>query len=179
MTRTTNYSKAVIYKIVCKDVSITNLYVGSTCEMRNRKCHHKRESNNSQRKYQYKLYGMIEENGGWDNWDMIMIEQYPCENKLQKEKRERYWIEELKADLNTVVPTRSKEEWKTDNPEKVKLSNVKFYENHKEERRKKAYEYKKSHRDRIQCECGASVTRNCYKRHLTSLKHIQSIQSIQ
>ena len=36
-----NYSNTIIYKIVCKDVSIKECYVGQTTNFTKRKCSHK------------------------------------------------------------------------------------------------------------------------------------------
>jgi hypothetical protein len=33
---------------------------------------------------------------------MVLIEYYPCKSKLELLKRERYWIEEMKATLNVI-----------------------------------------------------------------------------
>jgi len=36
-----NYTNTIIYKIVCNDLNITDLYVGSTTDFTNRKYNHK------------------------------------------------------------------------------------------------------------------------------------------
>ena len=41
-----DYSKTVIYKIVCKDLNITELYVVHTTDFTRRKCEHKTCCNN-------------------------------------------------------------------------------------------------------------------------------------
>ena len=38
---------------------------------------------------------MIRKNGGWENWCMIEIEKYPCNDKNEAKARERYWLETL------------------------------------------------------------------------------------
>ena len=91
-----NYSKCVIYKIVCNDLSITNLYVDSTTDFTKRKSQHKLNSkNNNDSLYNEKVYNMIRNNGGWDNWVMLEIEKYPCNDKNEAKARERYWLETL------------------------------------------------------------------------------------
>jgi hypothetical protein len=91
------YSKTKIYKLVCNDTTVKDLYVGHTTNWIKRKWRHKYECKN----YNKKKDIFIRNNGGWDNWSMILIEEYPCNNKLQAEQRERYWIEDLKPNLNT------------------------------------------------------------------------------
>ena len=82
-----DYSNSTIYKLCCKDTSIKDIYIGSTTNFRQRKSQHKNCCNNENNKhYNYRLYKFIRENGGFDNWEMFMIEEFKCENKLQKLK---------------------------------------------------------------------------------------------
>ena len=72
-----DYSNTIIYKLVCKDLNIKYLYVGSTTNFSNRKNSHKSYVVNEKRKnYNSKIYNFIRDNGGWENWDMILIENY-------------------------------------------------------------------------------------------------------
>jgi hypothetical protein len=43
---------------------------------------------------------------------MILIEMYPCVNHFESLQRERYWCENLNATLNSVVPSRTIQEYK-------------------------------------------------------------------
>ena len=99
----TNYEKTIIYKIVCEDSNIRDCYVGHTTDFNNRKSIHKYDCNNPKTKNN-KLYRIINDNGGWDNWRMVMIEKYPCKDKLEAGEREYYWYKTLNATLNTKTP---------------------------------------------------------------------------
>ena len=57
-----------------------------------------------QKEYKFKVYDFIRNNGDWDNWSMIEIEKYPCNDGNEAKARERYWIETLKATLNERTP---------------------------------------------------------------------------
>jgi hypothetical protein len=93
--------KIVIYKIVCNDLEIFDLYVGSTTNFKNRKCQHKASCNNSKDKcFNQQKYIMIRNNGGWDNWSMIEIEKFPCNDNNEARARERYYYEQLNSTLN-------------------------------------------------------------------------------
>lgn len=97
-----NYSKVYIYKIVCKDINIKECYVGHTTNFTNRKHIHKHDSVSKKAK----VYQFIRENGGWDNWDMILIEI--CDfgeegNELMARRKEREWQETLNATLNSIT----------------------------------------------------------------------------
>ena len=89
-----NYQNLIIYKIVCKDLNIKPVYIGSTTDFTNRKYDHKSNCINIDgKKYNYELYQFIRINGGWGNWDMILIENYPCNSKLESLRQERNWYE--------------------------------------------------------------------------------------
>ena len=142
-----NYDNGSIYKNVCNDILITDCYVGSTTNIVKRRQKHKYNSSYTYGK-KYHVYQFIREHGGWNNWSLILIENYPCNNKLELEKRERYYIEELKATLNKYIPTRTDKEYYEDHKAKYK----KYYEDHKE-KYKKYYEdhkekYKKYYEER-------------------------------
>ncbi len=103
MPKTTiDYSKCVMYRIVCNDVSIPDCYVGHTTNLTKRRCQHK-----STAKHPYnakrKLYTFVRENGGFDNFSFVEIEKYPCKTYDEAVARERYWIETYKASLNSIL----------------------------------------------------------------------------
>jgi hypothetical protein len=93
-----DYSKCVIYKITCLDTEITECYVGHTTNFIQRKSNHKSQVKDSD----LKLYKMIRDNGGWYNWKMEVIMEYPCESLLQAKRKEQECLTELKAQLNMI-----------------------------------------------------------------------------
>jgi hypothetical protein len=102
-----DFSKTVIYHFVCKDEMVAYSYVGSTTNFNKRKGQHKSSCNiETADHHQYKLYQIIRDHGGWDNWDMKPIEEFPCENKIQQVIREQYWINQLKPEMNCRVSYR-------------------------------------------------------------------------
>ena len=95
-----NYNNTIIYKIVCNDINVKDLYVGHTTNFKQRKNCHRSECNmNLGKKYE-----IMNKYGGWNNWSMVVIENYPGKNRLEAEAKERYWIETLKANLNSIIP---------------------------------------------------------------------------
>lgn len=126
-----DYSKSIIYKIVCKDPIVKGVYVGSTCNtIYKRKNEHKSCCNNINNKsYNINVYKYIRENNGFNNFEIIEIEKYEALDKVSLHKRERYWLEELQADLNKCIPYSNKKEsakkYKDNNKEKIKLYNEK------------------------------------------------------
>ena len=117
-----NYNNTVIYKIKHnEDYDDLNIYIGSTTNFRGRKNQHKTCCNNENcRDYNYPIYKYIRDNGGWDQFVMVLIEEYSCNCKNEKEIRERYYIDLLKPKLNKQIPTRTAKEYRDDNKEKKK-----------------------------------------------------------
>jgi len=119
--RVPDYSNTIIYKLCCKDPSITDIYVGHTTNFKNRKCGHKKScNNNTAHNHNTYVYQFIRDHGGFDNWDMIEICKVECLDKRDAERHERNHIESLGATLNMVIPTRTIKEWYNDNQDKVK-----------------------------------------------------------
>ena len=115
----TDYSKACVYKIVCKDENITDTYIGSTKNFKNRMKGHKCNCNNIKRpEYNYKVYKFIRENGGWENWEMKKICDVKCLNKYDLHKKEGDYQRELKPTLNKGIAGRTNEEYREDNRDK-------------------------------------------------------------
>ena len=117
-----------IYKLVCNDVEIKECYVGSTTNMKVRKWDHKhRCSDKNNTTYNIYLYQFIRENGNFENWDMIQIEEFEFHTRHELNARERYHIEQLQATLNSYIPTRTKTEWYVDNKEYTSEKHKKYY----------------------------------------------------
>jgi hypothetical protein len=118
------YANGLIYRWYCKIPEKFNLldnddYYGSTTCIDNRVSEHKWKWNNINNKsYNYKVYRIVRENGGFDNWEFEIIEFYKCNSKKELELREKYYIKKFKPNLNTTVPRRSWKEYREDNKEK-------------------------------------------------------------
>jgi len=123
-----NFQKTVMYKIVCNDLNVKYIYVGHTTKFAIRKTQHKSHTTNVNGKaYNYKVYQTIRENGGWENWTMLQIEEYPCNNLNEATLRERYLYELLNANLNMISPNTTREQYlekkkiyREENNEKIK-----------------------------------------------------------
>jgi predicted GIY-YIG superfamily endonuclease len=65
----TDFSRCIIYKIVCFDTNITDCYVGHTTDFIRRKSQHKSRYNNPNNKeYNKKVYQFIRSHGDWDQF---------------------------------------------------------------------------------------------------------------
>jgi hypothetical protein len=88
------YSRTIVYKICCKDKSIIEVYIGHTINFESRQKDHIR--NNSKQ--------FIIENGGWDNWEFIVLGIYNCKSRGHAARLEWYWWTKYDKTLNQVRP---------------------------------------------------------------------------
>lgn len=159
----------VIYKIYCLDNQIDYTYIGHTKSFNTRKSQHKRDCCKETLNHNFPIYQIIRQHGGWNNWNMIPIEQLDCE-LIEAKIREQYWIEQQKNKLNTKVAFISEEDqkikdhndfqeyyyshqqeildkkkiWRDENKDKIKKNNEDWYEKNKEKRKIYNAEYRKT-----------------------------------
>ena len=115
-----NYENGKIYKIVGEDGST---YYGSTsCSLKDRMRKHLYDKGTTA--YQKIISQM--------DYEMILVENYPCESKKELEDREGWYIRENPC-VNRVVAGRTKKEWYEDNREKI-LKNREVYREDNRER---------------------------------------------
>ena len=139
-----DYSKSIIYKI--EHIENDNLvYVGHTTNWDHRKyCHKSNCYNHKGKRFNFKLYQMIRENGGWEKFKMIEVEKYPCNDKREAVKRECEVMKELNSNMNmrpSYVSEGEKKRYRLEyfltNKEKKK----EYYEENKDEIKKFQNEY--------------------------------------
>jgi hypothetical protein len=194
-----NYDKTCFYKIVCKNLDIQDVYVGHTTDFATRKTGHKTKCNNPNSKsYNLFVYKFIRDNGGWDNFEMILIERISCEDELDARRKERKFIEDLKATLNSSIPSRTKKEWVDNNKEKVyeykhnwhienkqrlRQNKKEKYIEHREVVLDKAKKYYEENTEKckewkngvVKCDCGFTYTNANKARHFKSKKHLEAL----
>jgi hypothetical protein len=102
MTSLTDYSNTVIYKISCRDPTVSGVYVGHTVDFIKRKYAHQKSSEDN--KCTNLLYRTIRMHGGWDNWEMKMVGFFHCNNLTEAREKEQEFFISLNASLNSVEP---------------------------------------------------------------------------
>jgi hypothetical protein len=161
------HENTIMYKIVCNDINITDLYVGQTTNFIVRKnCHKRSCCKDICKNHHFKVYQFIRANGGWNNWSMVEIEKIPCYDSNEAHKRERYWVETLRATLNCKIPSRTDAEYYNDNRESINIKEKNYREANKE-RLSKIFE----------CQCGGTYIYRQKLRHFESEKHIAHIRN--
>jgi hypothetical protein len=119
-----DYANGKIYKIVGEDG--TTYYGSTTLTLKMRKRKHRMDETTSAYR---KIISQM-------NWDMILIENYPCESKKELEQREAWYIRENPC-VNQCIPGRTSKEWREDNRERLKPYHEEYRNNHRD--RAKAY----------------------------------------
>jgi len=164
--------KGRIYIIRSKQTD--KVYIGSTVQSLNKRFRlHKIQDCTSQEILKY------------SDAEIILLECYECENKEQLKNREGEYIRQYNC-VNKNIAGRTRKEWIEDNKEYFK----EYYQENKEKLNEKKKEYREKNRDKItqqrkehyeinkdkinekiQCECGATVSRHCLSRHKKTKKH--------
>ena len=121
----------MIYKIVSVDLDIKDIYVGHTTDFKRRKSEHKRTCTNATKNQM--LYQFIRHHGGWNCFNMILIEERACANRYEAEKLERHYIESLNATLNQLMPTRTGREYTVDHKEEIAEKKKLYWDAHNSE----------------------------------------------
>ena len=169
------YNQSIIYKLCCLDPSIMDIYIGSTTNRNRRKQQHKNNCNNENIKdYNFYVYQFIRDTGGWINWDFVEIEQFNATDKSDLHKRERHWIEELKSTLNKRLPTRTVEQYREANKDKIKELKKEYREQNKDKIKEYYKQYIEQHKEMINCPCGGKYDKsNKFKqtKHYNTIKH--------
>ena len=189
-----DYTNTIIYKIVCSNEDIEYIYVGSTTDFTKRKYNHKCSCNNiNDKHYNEKKYVEMRNNGGWDNFKMLEVEKYPCNDKREAEAREEEIRVKLKANMNSkrcfVTEEQKKEdfnEYRNINKEKIKEQYREYRETNKDKikeyrdnNKDKFKEYRDNNKDKIKekrnekflCPCGGISNYSNKLRHFNSAKH--------
>lgn len=163
---TPDYSKSCIYMLRHKDdTELENIYIGSTTNFKVRKNLHKSCCcNPNSEHYNFKKYQYIRANGGWSEWKMIWLEDYPCKTLRELQLREDEVMLKYQNRLNQHRASRTIKEWYKDNEEIIAEK--------KKEYREKNKEHIAEHRkEKIKCNiCGCESTRGHLARHKKTKK---------
>ena len=155
------YYNSKIYKIVSNYTD--KIYIGSTSQILSKRIYAHRKTyqyyyDNNKGNYitSYELIKLGE-------IDIILIENYKCENREELKSRERYYIELNKEIcVNKNIPSRTIKEYYIDNIEKIK-------------EQKKIYVREDKHKEKINCECGGKYIKSNKVHHLKTKKHLKNI----
>ena len=142
----TDFMQGKIYKLVSP--SSNEIYIGSTCKPLRRRlsghiCNYKRFLIGKIRTWT-SSYHLV----NYENVDIILIEDFPCQTKLELHLREGYYIRNTMC-VNKFIPGRTKQEYR--------------YEHKAEQNAKK--------NTKFVCDCGGKHTRKHRVNHERTVMH--------
>ncbi len=151
----------VMYKIYPKNSNLNYCYIGHTNNFNFRKSHHKMpciDINHS--KSHIKLYQVIRENGGWDEWEMVELEKFNGKTKLEARMREQELMKLHNANLNILKAYITEDErkatknaitekYREENKELLKQQTKKYKEDHKDIIAEQMKKYRAENKDKI------------------------------
>ena len=182
----TDYSKNIIYKIQHNDDD-SLLYVGHTTNFIKRKSLHKYHCET----HPSPVYKMIRDNGGWECFTMIVIQNFPCETKMEARIEEDRMMREMKASMNTrrvfTSPQERQEknrEYNQENREPIREYKKTYQQANKEslcEYQKEYYQENKEllsekAKEPIECECGCIIRKSDLAKHKKTKKHLNNLK---
>jgi hypothetical protein len=167
-----DYTTSKIYKIFSIDSD--DVYIGSTTEtlstrLSRHKSNYKRYLNG---KHHYiTSFKILEKN----NYDIVLIEECPCNSKQELHERERYYIENNNC-VNKYIPCRTAKEYCQQNKDKKSEYQKEYYKEYRQKNKDKIKEYQK---EKIECNiCGCKISRNYLARHQRTNKCLTKKNSV-
>jgi hypothetical protein len=150
-----------MYKINPKNSNLNYCYIGHTNNFSFRKRQHQLPCIDiTHSKSHIKLYKVIRENGGWDEWEMIELEKFNGKTKLEARMREQELIKIHNANLNMLnayitederkaTKNAITEKYREENKELLKEQTKKYKEEHKEVIAEQMKKYRAEHKEEI------------------------------
>ena len=162
-----NYKNGKIYKIVC-NCGCNQQYIGSsTNTLSKRKGGHINDYiRYTTKKRQFITVFKILEH---QSFDIVLIENYPCDDKDQLRARERFYVESMEC-VNRNIPNRTKQEWMSTNKERMKQHKKEFYQNNRDMFLEKANIYHHNNKEK-QSEKHKEYYQKNKERILLKIKH--------
>lgn len=146
-SRARDYSRGKVYQLKC--LTTGKVYIGSTTKqyLSQRLTSHLTDfrRHKAGKDPRYVTSFCILEN---DNFEICLLESYPCMSCDELRARERYWIENTEC-VNKYIPTRTAHEYRQDTKEQISARMKQYNEDNKErlsQYKKKWYE---SNKDKI------------------------------
>ena len=150
------YSKGKIYQI--KNHIDDDIYVGSTTNTLEGRMKGHRQGSHAKCKQHFQLYMKMNEYG-FDKFFIELIEECPCNSKIELGAREGHWIKE-RGTLNKVMQGRTKQEYNKD----TNHWHIRYMNNL--DKIKEQRQHNPNYIAKVVCECGLEVS----KRHLNEHK---------
>jgi hypothetical protein len=185
-----DFNNGKIYKLWSPQGN--EIYIGSTTQPLYKRLNHHKSYLKYTSKYLFENYDVVK---------IELIEEYPCNNKMELVKKEGEHIRNNTC-LNKVIPDRTRKEYNEDNKEYIKEVNKQYYQNNKEHIQEQKKEYRENNKEDIKkymkkyveknkeklqeyryekiiCDCGGKYIYQNKARHLKTKSHIDFTQQQQ
>jgi hypothetical protein len=152
----------IMYKIQPKNNDLFFSYIGHTADFSKRCETHKRNTTNikDRKHYHLKVYQTIRDNGGWDEWEIIELEKYICNDKMKARMREQELMFTHNTNLNTCKAFITEDErkkkkqeitnkYKAEHVELIKEQQQQYKQDHKDVIKEQMYKYRQEHKAEI------------------------------
>lgn len=161
-----NYKEGKIYRLVCDTTG--KQYIGSTCKqlsarLTSHRTQYKRYLADKGDRYM-SSFEILENN----NYKIILIEPYPCENCDELRARERYWVEKSEC-VNSIYKWANRKDNKEADAKRNEEYQKRVVDNPMAIKRHETFE----------CVCGDVVTKMHASRHKVSNRHIDYLKTIE
>lgn len=140
-----NYKNGKIYAL--RTHQSNEIYIGSTCSpLYKRLYQHKTNYNNwlNGKMHYITSYEILK----YDDVYIDLIEEYPCENKLQLRKKEGEYQREMDC-INKNIAGRTNKEYNDDNKDKILEYHKQYYEDNKEKIKEQSKQYRENNKEKI------------------------------
>jgi hypothetical protein len=135
-----DYQKGKIYKLWSPSKNL--VYYGSTIQTLSQRLADHNAVYNKNKIYCYS-HLILE----CEDYKMELVEEYPCNNKQQLCKKEGEYIRANKC-VNKLIAGRTREEYKQDNKEKIKIKQKNYYDNNTNKRIENAKNWNENNKDK-------------------------------
>ena len=177
-----NYQNGKIYCI--RSHQTDDIYIGSTCSPLHKRFYQHKKNYRKWKNEKYNYTSSFEILQYKDVY-IELLEEYPCNNKMELHKKEGEHIRSMNC-VNKKKPYITEEERKENriknnkiryenNKDEINKKNKKYYEENKEKWQKWQKQYRKQ---KVLCVCGSNIPKYQIRRHERSKKHIKYIESL-
>ena len=188
-----NYQLGKIYKII--DNTTGKVYIGSTCRktLAERLSHHV---------YEYKRY--LETGDKYissievlqnNNYEILLLEEYPCSSKDALHARERFYTHSMECVnryknqglTNELGPKEYNRQRRENNHDTISAREKLYYVLNPEKKKEKSKTYREKHKEAIKerksrtytCPCGSCSTIDHKARHERTKKHQNYLKTLE
>jgi hypothetical protein len=136
-----DYQKSKIYAL--KSHQTPHIYIGSTTKLlSNRLAGHKYDFKNKN------SYISSKEILKYDDCYIELIEEYPCNNKMELNRREGEYIRKMDC-VNKVVAGRTDKEWRNDNADIISIKKKIYRDENRDRIKERQREYRNNNKELI------------------------------